>query len=316
MKWQPRLATEFRQSRAGGATGDDASYEHAMNHGVAKASDVAPPHRDLQHACPRCRTVIALDQKATAVCPCCGFQALFERGVYRFVAGVGAEQYWQDTYDALATNPEGDPTGYSSAAAMRHRVAAFRHLCGATAGARILDVGCADGAFWEALFERRPAVGVDFSFEMCVLARRRGMLAHQADALALPFANDEFDLVYGAGLLEHIDDLQRVFAEVARVCRPGGSIVMGTANRLSLARQGMRLVRRLKPRRDAIMRRSIIMRSVGDLIAAAQAASLTLDRACWAYFPLPWQQCSASPRNLLSPLATTVVAQFTKRLPV
>src|SRR5262245_53801814 len=100
-----------------------------MNDGLAKASVVAPPLRDLQLVCPRCRTDIAFDRGSTIVCPPCDFHAAFERGLHRFVADAGAEQYWQDTYDALATDPASDPTGYSSASAMKHRVAAFRRLC-------------------------------------------------------------------------------------------------------------------------------------------------------------------------------------------
>src|SRR5262249_14820403 len=149
------------------------------------------------------------------------------------------------------------------------------------------------------------AVGVDFSFEMCVLANRRGLLTYQADALALPFADNQFDLVYAAGVLEHLDDLEKALTELVRVCRPGGRIVIGTANRSPLVRQVMRLVRSVKPHPIA-MRRPITMRSIGDLVSAAQTLPLVLERVCWVYFPLPWQQCSTSPRNLLSLLATTV----------
>ena len=45
-----------------------------------------------------------------------------------------------------------------------------------------------------------------------------------ADAEQLPFEDDSFDLVFGHAVLHHIPDLERAFAEFARVLRPGGTI--------------------------------------------------------------------------------------------
>ena len=46
-----------------------------------------------------------------------------------------------------------------------------------------------------------------------------------ADAEQLPFADARFDLVFGHAVLHHIPDLDRAFAEFARVLAPGGRIV-------------------------------------------------------------------------------------------
>jgi SAM-dependent methyltransferase len=46
-----------------------------------------------------------------------------------------------------------------------------------------------------------------------------------ADAEELPFADASFDLVFGHAVLHHIPDLERAFAEFARVLAPGGTIV-------------------------------------------------------------------------------------------
>jgi ubiquinone/menaquinone biosynthesis C-methylase UbiE len=46
-----------------------------------------------------------------------------------------------------------------------------------------------------------------------------------ADAEQLPFADGRFDLVFGHAVLHHIPDLDRAFAEFARVLAPGGRIV-------------------------------------------------------------------------------------------
>src|SRR5262249_32802167 len=132
------------------------------------------------------------------------------------------------------------------------------------------------------------------------------------DALALPFAAEQFDLVYAAGLLEHIQDLPQVMCELSRVTRPGGHVVVGTANRISLARRVMRLVRKVKPFATELTPQTIVMRTVHELVNAAAQASLALDRVCWNYFPLPWHTCTASTENVLSPFATTVIARFVR----
>jgi SAM-dependent methyltransferase len=45
-----------------------------------------------------------------------------------------------------------------------------------------------------------------------------------ADAEALPFPDESFDLVFGHAVLHHIPDLPRAFAEFHRVLRPGGTV--------------------------------------------------------------------------------------------
>jgi SAM-dependent methyltransferase len=45
-----------------------------------------------------------------------------------------------------------------------------------------------------------------------------------AEAEALPFEDESFDLVFGHAVLHHIPDLDRAFAEFARVLRPGGAV--------------------------------------------------------------------------------------------
>src|SRR5579875_3834785 len=49
--------------------------------------------------------------------------------------------------------------------------------------------------------------------------------AARADAEALPFPDESFDLVLGHAVLHHLPNLRRAFAEFHRVLRPGGRIV-------------------------------------------------------------------------------------------
>ncbi len=58
-------------------------------------------------------------------------------------------------------------------------------------------------------------------------AKRLGLKVQTkpADAEQLPFEDASFDLVFGHAVLHHIPDLERAFAEFARVLAPGGTIV-------------------------------------------------------------------------------------------
>jgi hypothetical protein len=55
------------------------------------------------------------------------------------------------------------------------------------------------------------------------------------------------------------------------------------------------------------------MRTVDELESEARRVSLVLDMVCWTHFPLPWQQCSKSARNIFAPFATNVFTRFVKR---
>jgi SAM-dependent methyltransferase len=98
---------------------------------------------------------------------------------------------------------------------------------------RSLEVGAGTGYFSLNLLRAgivREATCTDISPGMVrtltANAARLGLSVRtaQADAEALPFADQSFDLVLGHAVLHHIPDLARAFAEFHRVLRPGGRI--------------------------------------------------------------------------------------------
>jgi SAM-dependent methyltransferase len=200
---------------------------------MGESSVSAALSAEVQHACPRCRSAIELTDGG-GVCSACGFKVTLTKGIYCFLGQAETVNEWQNTYEDLASGPLGNTSTadeYRSPIQHRYIIAAFRRVCGAIPpNARILDVGCGNGIFWESLLGGPRAIGIDYSLSMCVLARARKLLAYQANALALPFADEQFDLIYSAEMLQLIDDLPALFAELARVCRPGGRIVVSTLN--------------------------------------------------------------------------------------
>lgn len=103
-------------------------------------------------------------------------------------------------------------------------------------GMTVLDIGCGHGTFARAVLDTGARwVGADISIEM--LRRGRRSLAWNAgprwlnaDAAAIPVRSDAFDAVLCIGVLNYhrLDDVERILAELARVLRPGGAVVVSS----------------------------------------------------------------------------------------
>jgi len=100
---------------------------------------------------------------------------------------------------------------------------------------RVLDVGCGTGRFTSDLAERaKSLVGLDFDpAVLSVAARRVQAPLLIADTHRLPFPTGLFDVSVAMTLCEFVDDAQHVVAELVRVTRPGGRVVVGALNRRS-----------------------------------------------------------------------------------
>jgi ubiquinone/menaquinone biosynthesis C-methylase UbiE len=95
---------------------------------------------------------------------------------------------------------------------------------------RVLEVGCGAGQMAERVKDELGAqvIAVDSSERMVELTRERGVEAYVADVQELPFADGEFDCVFGGWVLYHVLDRERAIKECARVLRPGGRFVTAT----------------------------------------------------------------------------------------
>ncbi len=96
---------------------------------------------------------------------------------------------------------------------------------------RCLDIGCGNGAFTELLLQRcapAEAHGVDPAPAQLAFARTRpGARAaqfHEGDAMALPFAENQFDAALMALVIFFVPEPAKGVAEMVRVVRPGGWI--------------------------------------------------------------------------------------------
>ena len=94
---------------------------------------------------------------------------------------------------------------------------------------RILEIGCGDGGY---MFDypkiAAQVTGIDISEVAVESARKKAaeqgltnMDFHAMDVEAMQFPSDTFDVVYGAGILHHLD-IDRSAREIARVLKPTG----------------------------------------------------------------------------------------------
>lgn len=106
----------------------------------------------------------------------------------------------------------------------------WRQLAPRLNGGRVLEIG-------SGLRPTAPAGGTFFveSSPRAVLAlRRAGGLAVQTGGWQLPFRDDAFDAVFALELLEHVEEDERMLAEIQRVLRPGGTALISVPLHMSL----------------------------------------------------------------------------------
>lgn len=141
----------------------------------------------------------------------------------------------EDAYDAIADEYAEDvPTNAYNA---NLEFPGTTGLIPEVDGRRILDAGCGTGIYTEWLLDRgADVVGVDVSEAMLDQAREavgdRAEFRRATLGDPLPFADDEFDGVVSALVLDYVEDWGRAFDEFARVLASGGFVVFSVVHPL------------------------------------------------------------------------------------
>jgi len=95
---------------------------------------------------------------------------------------------------------------------------------------RGLEVGVGSGRFAGPL---KIPFGVDVSLPMLILARQRGVAVSMARAERLPFCRSSFDYAVMVTTICFLDDIPQALAEVRRILKPHGQLVIGFVDRES-----------------------------------------------------------------------------------
>jgi SAM-dependent methyltransferase len=159
----------------------------------------------------------------------------------------------------------------------------IRRRLGDLAALSVLDVGCGIGLMDGHLGGVGRLAGIDLSPRMIEVARRAnpGVDYHVGDGSRLPFDDGSFDVSFTACVLHHVPVVERkaFVAEMARVTRPGGLVVVFEHNPLNpLTRLA---VARCEFDEDAIL---LGLREARRHLAGA---GLTPTEACYILF-FPW----------------------------
>jgi ubiquinone/menaquinone biosynthesis C-methylase UbiE len=189
-----------------------------------------------------------------------GARALFTNAWYSLVsrldknAEVTLMNYGYESADGSGRVLDSDLAAERYALQLYHHVAKGVPL----EGKQVLEVGCGRGggaSYVARHFRPQQMTGVDrnataIRFDQRHYAAQNNLRFQVADAHHLPFADDSFDAVINIESAQHYSDVDRFLAEVHRVLKPGGHLLisyfedpdMGVYPRQALARSKLRKV--------------------------------------------------------------------------
>jgi ubiquinone/menaquinone biosynthesis C-methylase UbiE len=149
---------------------------------------------------------------------------------------AAAADFWDEVYE----RGDGEGRRYKT---RLERALAWVDAVALPAGTHALDLGAGAGSATVELARRGFTVdAIDSVPAMATRIKERAarfgvvgrVRARVADARALPYPDESFDLVMALGVVPWLDQPRLAIAEIARVLKPGGWLVVSCANRAAL----------------------------------------------------------------------------------
>jgi len=169
---------------------------------------------------------------------------------------------------------------------------------------RILDVGCGSGLFVSHLINKNIIYGLDISFKMVKLAKMKGIYALKADVESIPFRSNFFDVVLCHGIIQYLNNLDKIITELSRVTQCGGQVIISFLNRESLIRFISGNLLKFIPRQEEMRPKAY---SVRELFEICQVKNLIVKTCLILYNPLPFYSTSRNINWLYRFGGTTIV---------
>lgn len=125
----------------------------------------------------------------------------------------------------------GEPS-YVWRAGQERRLDMIRRFAGERLQGMILENGCGVGEYLQRLDAQASlAVGLDVDLERVIETHQKGLAVQLAVGEALPHATGIFDLIVSNEVIEHVQDDRQAVAEIVRVLKPEGRLMLFCPNR-------------------------------------------------------------------------------------
>lgn len=157
-------------------------------------------------ACPKCRTSLK-PKNGTGKCPKCKFPYFKKNGIWHFLyiknrIGKLSQKEYDSTHKKTFIGPDDG---------------SYEILANIARGNKTIDIACGQGHIEKLAPE---TVGVEFSLNALMKVRKAGVKnLVLADAHALPFRDNSFDISISTGNLEHFANPRKAILEMARISR-------------------------------------------------------------------------------------------------
>ncbi|MFI9507628.1 class I SAM-dependent methyltransferase [Nocardia sp. NPDC052566] len=177
----------------------------------------------------------------------------------------------------------------------RRAVEAAVNATGIEQGATVADIGFGGGVGLSLLLGYAGSKGVVHGFEISpdMLARARDRFAgeiasgrmrlDEGSLTALPLPGDSLDAAITVNTVYFVPDLDAVCAELVRVVRPGGTLVIGIGDPEAMATLPFTAY-------------GFTLRPVAEVIAALERAGCTVDHRQLPNPPIPFHLLVATPK--------------------
>ncbi|MCX6338338.1 MAG: methyltransferase domain-containing protein [Candidatus Aureabacteria bacterium] len=192
---------------------------------------------DIPLLCPECRHPLSRKGNGISCDACRGSFPLDDDIPILLPLSLGQFKERESAYHAALSEEFEDIHNLDAGRVARFKEEYHRYLGALEPGSVILELGCGTGWDTARLAARGMAVYLsDISPGMVRKARERVRTSGAAegavsffvfDAEAIPFPSDNFDAVFITAALHHLPSPERSVAEMRRVCRPGGVVVLG-----------------------------------------------------------------------------------------
>lgn len=201
--------------------------------------------------CPVCdsrssrNTTVRLTYGHINGCPDCRSGILEPRPTQESLAALhGGDEYFDHPYFESRRHLTAEAERAAEA-----RLRSIERVMGPLVGKRIVDVGCDVGLFVEHAAKSRAmdASGVDIFPRVVELGRREGRDLHAGTLDEVAFPDASVDVVTGFDLIEHVDSPRSFLAEVHRILKPGGVVMLETPNYSGLTYLLGRALAKIRP---------------------------------------------------------------------